>query len=148
MFKQLLERCRNAGDYAELVDTIPYAQTIGMSIVPLGEDLVFRLEKRNSNIGMPNLPAIHGGVMGGFMEASAIFQTMIEFDLEHLPKTVDFSIDYLRPGLLQDTYARCETVRQGRKIINLSIFTWQTRRDTPIATARCHFLIDGNKEKP
>ncbi|MNF18649.1 hypothetical protein D3C80_2228570 [compost metagenome] len=60
----------------------------------------------------------------------------------HIPKIIDFSTDYLRAGHFRDTYAQCQVWRQGRKVANVSITAWQTRRSEPIATARAHFKID------
>jgi acyl-coenzyme A thioesterase PaaI-like protein len=32
-------------------------------------------------------------------------------------------------------------MRQGKKLVNVSATAWQDDEQTPIATARCHFLI-------
>lgn len=37
------------------------------------------------------LPAIHGGVIGGFMEVSAAIYLMMSQDTFRMPKIVDFS---------------------------------------------------------
>ena len=60
----------------------------------------------------------------------------------HLPKIIDFSIDYLRAGHYRDTFAACQVWRQGRRVANVSITAWQTNQAEPIATARCHFKIN------
>jgi acyl-coenzyme A thioesterase PaaI-like protein len=81
-------------------------------------------------------------VIGGFMEMSALLHVLFTTpSLAALPRVVDFSIDYLRAGKMTETYAECSVVRQGRKIVNVSITAWQTTRDKPIATARVHFLL-------
>jgi acyl-coenzyme A thioesterase PaaI-like protein len=80
-------------------------------------------------------------VIGGFMETAGILHVMMNTGLEKVPKVVDFSIDYLRPGRDVDSFAICDVVRQGRKIANVTISAWQTRQEQPIATARAHFLL-------
>ena len=62
-------------------------------------------------------------------------------ETDRIPKVVDFSLDYLRPGRLRDTYASCVVVRQGRKVVNVSVTAWQTQRNEPIANARTHLLL-------
>ena len=107
----------------------------------IGETLIFKLPKNEDNIGNPFLPAIHGGVIGGFMELSAVLHIIMTTDTVALPKVVDFSLDYLRPGRFQESFAECDVVRQGRKVVNVSVTAWQTRKTQPIATARAHFLL-------
>jgi uncharacterized protein (TIGR00369 family) len=128
-------------DFVKLASQIPYAQLIGIHCIPIGEHFIFKLPKHEGNLGNPSLPAIHGGVIGGFMETAGILHVMMNTGLEKVPKVVDFSIDYLRPGRDVDSFAICDVVRQGRKIANVTISAWQTRQEQPIATARAHFLL-------
>jgi acyl-coenzyme A thioesterase PaaI-like protein len=107
----------------------------------IGEELLFILPAQDGNIGNPTLPAIHGGCIGGFMENAAIFHVLTSTDAQRIPKVVDFSLDYLRPGRFRDTYAKCQVVRQGRKVVNVAISAWQTTESELIATARTHLLL-------
>lgn len=125
----------------ELVKAIPYAKTIGVQCIRLGDHCLFKLPQNDDNIGNPTLPAIHGGVLAGFMETAAVLHVMLAIELQHIPKIVDFSIDYLSPGRHRDSFAQCEIVRQGKKIVNVMITAWQRTQDKPIATARAHFLL-------
>jgi acyl-coenzyme A thioesterase PaaI-like protein len=129
-----------------IVEQIPYARLIGMEVLCLGKDLIFKLPARESNIGNPTLPALHGGVIGGFMENSAITHVLATLPVPTVPKVVDFSLDYLRAGRFVDTFCACVVVRQGRKVANVSMTAWQTRQDEPIAVARCHLLLDAIPE--
>lgn len=125
-----------------LIDTIPYARLIGIRCDLAGEGPVFHLPRNDDNLGNPTRPALHGGVIGGFMEMAALLHLALAADSRgHLPKVIDLSIDYLRPGRLQDTWARCEVVRSGRSIVNVAVRAWQTHDQEPIATARAHFLL-------
>jgi acyl-coenzyme A thioesterase PaaI-like protein len=103
--------------------------------------LIFKLPGNDDNIGNPTLPAIHGGVIGGFMEMAASLHILLIEETVHLPKVIDFSIDFLRPGRHRDTFAQCDVVRKGRSIVNVAVRAWQTHTDEPIATARAHFLL-------
>ncbi len=128
-------------DMATLIANIPYAMFIGIEGLAIGDDFIFKLPKNDDNIGNPTLPAIHGGVLGGFMETSGALYVMMFSEEFTVPKVVDFSIDYLSPGRHTDSFARCTVVRRGRKIANLSVVAWQSSEDKPIATARAHFLL-------
>lgn len=128
-------------DLDALIAQIPYARFIGLQAFSLGEEIIFVLPKNDDNLGNPMLPALHGGVIGGFMETAAILHIMMSAEFSQVPKVVDFSLDYLRPGRHQDTFAKCSFIRQGRKIANVAVSAWQQKETTPIATARAHYLM-------
>jgi uncharacterized protein (TIGR00369 family) len=130
------------GDYDSLISLMPYAKLLGMQCLRQGEDMVFRLPANRDNIGNPMLPALHGGVIAGFMEHAAMLHLLMFMGMPHLPKIIDFSIDYLRAGHYRDTYAQCQVWRQGRRVANVAITAWQTNQTEPIATARAHFKVD------
>lgn len=140
-----LRQAHAKGDYAPLLQLIPYAGLIGIECSRDGDDLLFRLPASPENIGNPLLPAIHGGVIAGFMELSAALYLLIFSESATIPGIIDFSIDYLRAGLYRDTFARCQLWRQGRRVTNVAITAWQADPAEPIATARAHFKI---KELP
>ncbi|NQD74897.1 PaaI family thioesterase [Pseudomonas sp. CM27] len=143
--RQQLNAAHAQGDYRPLLALIPYAGLIGIECERQGEDLLFRLPANPDNIGNPLLPAIHGGVIAGFMELSAALYLLIYSDSASIPKIIDFSIDYLRAGHFRDTYAQCQLWRQGRRVTNVAITAWQGDRQSPIATARAHFKIEPEK---
>ncbi|XZG71550.1 PaaI family thioesterase [Chitinibacteraceae bacterium HSL-7] len=124
---------------AGLLERIPYAGMIGMAVADDG--VTFELPFVQSNVGNVLLPALHGGVIGGFMETAAIATVMVEGGLACVPKIIDFSIDYLRSGRPQTLYARCDIVRQGNRIANVAITAWQDDPNRPVAQARAHFLL-------
>ena len=127
-------------DVDALINVIPYARLIGIECASV-DDLVFKLPKKADNIGNPSLPAIHGGVLGGFLETAGILHVLLATGSCHIPKVVDFSLDFLSPGRHEDTFARCELVRQGRKVANVTITARQGEEQKLIATARAHLLL-------
>jgi acyl-coenzyme A thioesterase PaaI-like protein len=58
-----------------------------------------------------------------------------------LPKTIDFTVDYLRPGLPRDAYARARVNRSGRSYASVHVEAWQDNRDRLFAEASGHFLM-------
>lgn len=140
--KDQLKQAHEQGDYAPLLELIPYAKLIGVECSRVGDELLFRLPANKDNIGNPLLPAIHGGVIAGFMELSAALHLLIFTGSPEVPKIIDFSLDYLRAGHFRDTWARCQVARQGRRVANVAITAWQSTEAEPIATARAHFKIE------
>ncbi|KII38157.1 thioesterase [Pseudomonas fluorescens] len=141
-FKEQLQQAHERGDYGPLLDLIPYAQLIGVECSRVGDELLFRLPANKDNIGNPLLPAIHGGVIAGFMELAAALHLLVFTGSPGVPKIIDFSLDYLRAGQSRDTWARCQVCRQGRRVANVAITAWQSTEAEPIATARAHFKLD------
>jgi acyl-coenzyme A thioesterase PaaI-like protein len=52
-----------------------------------------------------------------------------------------FSLVYLRPARLRETYAQCTLTRQGRLIANVTVAVWQEQVEQPNNFAREHFLL-------
>jgi len=141
-FEEIVRQGHETQDYRQVVEAVPYAQLIGLDFQRFGNDVIFRLPDNDSNIGNPILPAVHGGVVGGFMELSAALHLLMMLDTPAMPKIVDFSLDYLRAvrgG--RDTFAECQVIRQGSRVANVIINAWQTKREEAVATARAHFLL-------
>ena len=132
---------KRASNPQAMLDLIPYSAFIGAQAKVEDDEVLYWLDRRPSNIGNPSLPAIHGGVIGGFLELSASIEILYELDVSLIPKVVDFSLDYLRPGRYKTIYANCTVLRQGSKLVNVTATAWQDDVGRPIATARCHFLL-------
>ena len=142
--KDLFERIRTIGsdeDFQALLDSIPYVRFLGIRGERRGNELTVVLEFGEHLIGNPRLPALHGGVIGAFLETAAIIQLVWESDSPTLPKTIDIAIDYLRSGRPQDTYARATITKHGRRVANVRVEAWQDDRLHPIAAAHGHFLL-------
>ena len=142
--QDLIAREPNAETLSLWIEKVPYAAYLGIKAEVSAKDILFTLPKNKTLVGNPSLPALHGGVVGAFMEQSAAFQLVAKMRTPALPKIINFSLDYLRPVRLQDAYAQCTVTRQGKMIANVSIVVWQEDKDKPNATARAHFLISEN----
>lgn len=128
-------------DLQELVDAIPYCRFLGIEVDRKGSELTTVLRFDKKLIGNPVLPALHGGVVGAFLEVTAVIQLMLEAESEDLPKPVDIGIDYLRSGRPVDTYARAIITKHGRRVCNVRAEAWQDEHARPIAALHGHFLI-------
>ncbi len=143
---------------AHLASGIPYVSYLGIRFDRRGDELTAFLPFDERLIGNPMLPALHGGVTAAFLEVSAIIELSwanLWEEMEAgridpanlppvtLPKTIDFTIDYLRSGLPRDAYARAEINRSGRRFASVHVEAWQDNRARPFAQATGHFLMPG-----
>ena len=155
---QVIKQRRDAALNA-LVDSIPYIRFLGVTFERRGDELTAVMPFEDKLIGNPILPALHGGATAAFLEITAIiglsWATLWEdiesgaFDpeelvggrLPRLPKTIDFTVDYLRSGLPRDAYARARVVRSGRRYGSVHVEAWQDNRNRAFAQATCHLLM-------
>ena len=120
---------------------IPYARFLGVRVELHGDEMTAVLPYAEHLIGNPTLPALHGGVIGAFMEMTAVLQLSIVEAQQRQPRPVDVNIDYLRSGRPEDTYARALIKKAGRRIANVQVEAWQETRAAPIAALHGHFLL-------
>jgi len=142
-----------------LAGGVPFIGFLGIRFDRRGDELTGQLPFHDKLIGNPTLPAIHGGVTAAFLEVTAIIElswSMLWEDMEsgkldpatvsprtlpRLPKTIDFTVDYLRSGLPRDAYARARIARSGRRYASVRVEAWQDNRARPFAQATGHFLM-------
>ncbi len=116
---------------------MPYVAHLGIRRAGTGYLLPYRADL----LGDATRPALHGGVVAGFLEAAALLHLFLnEIAPAHLPKTIDFSIDYLRGAAPRPTRADCEVVRVGRRAVLVHVRAWQEEPARPVALARAHYL--------
>jgi len=156
---------RRDGGLRTLVDGVPFVQFLGIRFDRRGDELTALLPFSETLIGNPMLPALHGGVTAAFLEVTAIIElswSILWDDIENgqagsdpaapsaqpvmasppaLPRTIDFTVDYLRSGLPRDAYARARVVRSGRRYASVHVEAWQDNRDRLFAQATGHFMM-------
>ena len=155
---QVVQQRRDAA-LARMTAAVPYIGHLGVSFDRLGDELTARLAVSEKLIGNPLLPALHGGGIGAFLEIAAIMElawTQVWERMEGggaaaarieagefpaLPRTIDFTVDYLRSGLPRDAYARARVNRMGRRYASVHVEAWQDNRARPFAQATGHFLM-------
>jgi len=144
---------------SKLIKSIPYISFLGVEFDRRGDEITAILPFKNDLVGNPNLPALHGGSIAAFLEISAIIELswmqiwreienpklkadyLIDLEILSLPKTIDFSVDYLRSGLPRDSYARAKVNRLGRRYASVLVEAWQDNRDRLFAQGTGHFLM-------
>jgi uncharacterized protein (TIGR00369 family) len=138
----------DGNDLKRLFELVPYAQFLGVSFELKGDELTAVLPFKQSLIGNPVLPALHGGVVGAMMELTAVAQIFLTQGTGKVPKTIDISIDYLRSGRPVNTFARAHVTKLGRRIANVRAEAWQGDRADPIAALHGHFLLQAPDSTP
>ncbi len=150
---------RRDGALSALTGSIPYATFLGIEFDRRGDELTALLPFADKLIGNPMLPALHGGATAAFLEVTAIIElswaslwddiesgridaaALTSDTLPALPKTIDFTVDYLRTGLPRDAYARASVTRSGRRYASVRVEAWQDNRNRPFVQATGHFLM-------
>ncbi|NWG46981.1 MAG: PaaI family thioesterase [Alphaproteobacteria bacterium] len=130
-----------ARELSARLGSIPYAQFLGLSWRLEGQHVTAMLAYRESNVGNPLLPALHGGVIGALLEFSAIVQLAVDLGEGHLPKPINLTVEYRRSGRPVDTFSTATVTKLGRRVANVSALAWQDDKSRPIAVAHGHFLL-------
>lgn len=138
---ELIAEAKRCGDYGPVFDAIPYARFLGITGQVRDDELVGKLTYSEPLIGNPVIPALHGGTIGALLESTAIFQLFWQAETVILPKTINLTVAYLRPGRPVDTWARAVVTKQGRRVASVRAEAWQEDPARPIATAVAHFLV-------
>jgi uncharacterized protein (TIGR00369 family) len=131
---------RESGDYDPLLALLPYTRFMGMRAHLEAERVVLRLPFQPHLIGNARRAALHGGVLGACLECAALLQVIHARGLP-LPKTIDFTVDYLRFAGDTELYAEAEIQRLGRRVANVRMSAYQAERDKPVALGRANFLL-------
>jgi acyl-coenzyme A thioesterase PaaI-like protein len=123
------------------LDLIPYARFLRVALEDGEGGPLCRLPFHDDIVGNVALPAVHGGVVGAFLELTALIGLIDSTDSERVPRPINFSIDYLRSVGPRDTRARAEIVKHGRRIANVRVLAWQDDPTKPVAAGVGNFLV-------
>ena len=125
----------------------PYALALGIGVDRIDGALpVLGLDFSEKVHGRPGF--LHGGAIGGLLEMAAIAALRVALaergpDGAGLPrlKPVNMTVEFLRGGTEQRTYAVGRVTRAGRRIANVSAEAWQDDPARPIASAWMNVLL-------
>ena len=121
----------------------PYAKAMGMTVDHMADGApVLTMDYTSRTIGRPGF--LHGGVIAGMLEISAIVALRAHLGDEGMTvrfKPINISVEYLRGGLQAQTFAMGKVVRAGRRIANVRAEAWQADQDKPLASCWMNFLL-------
>lgn len=126
----------------------PYALALNMVVVDEANGApVISMPFADKVQGRPGF--LHGGAISGLLEmaaVAAIHRALQEKGSDSAIKQVNVTIDFMRGGLNQMTYAVGEVTRLGRTMANVEARAWQDAQDKPIAMGYMHYLIKAKRE--
>jgi uncharacterized protein (TIGR00369 family) len=124
-----------------LLDAIPYARFLGVRVERDERGPICVLPFRPEIVGNARLPAVHGGVVGAFLELTALLGLLEQSGAAPIPKPINFSTDFLRSAGPADTCGRAEIVKLGRRIANVRVVAFQDDEQRVVAAGIGNFRL-------
>ena len=129
----------------------PYAALLGATIMegPADDAPVLRMDFTPGLSGRPGY--LHGGAIAGLMEMAAhaaLTASLIASGQEPRFKPIGITIDYVRGGKEQPTFARGRVTRVGKRVATVVVEAWQEEGGPHIAAARLHMLMSEAGQPP
>lgn len=124
-----------------LLDRLPYARFLGLVSRQDGDALTVTMPFADRLIGNPMLPALHGGATAALLELTAVGQVALSYPRLRLPRPINVTVAYLRPGRPVDVHARARISKAGRRVAHVLAEAWQEDEAQPIASLTAHFLV-------
>ncbi|MGE0788450.1 MAG: PaaI family thioesterase [Sandaracinaceae bacterium] len=131
-----VREARERGEPDRLLRVIPYARWLDLEGEMVDGAPRLRMPFSPRRIGDSAIPALHGGTIGALLESAAVFTAIWINDAPALPKTVSMTVDYLRSGRAEETFASAQVLRHGRRILVVEARAWQDDPQRPIARAK------------
>ena len=133
---------------ARAVRLLPYADFLGIRIAG-DRDGAPLLAMPFADGLLGGKGRLHGGAIAGFLEIAAVAAIDATLDdpeeARAIFKPISVTLDFMRPGLPQETYACGEVIRIGATIANVAVGAWQDEPGRPIATARMNLAITSRR---
>jgi len=126
---------------AEAITRMPYGRHLGVRAETSEAGTIYVLPFRDDLIGNRWLPALHGGVVGAFLELVATGELFSQSEAGRVPKPINFSVNYLRSVGPRDTCGKAVIVKHGRRIANVRVTAWQVDETKPVAAGIGNFLL-------
>jgi uncharacterized protein (TIGR00369 family) len=125
------------------IDLPPYAKGLDMTVSGLHEGApLIAMPFAEKVQGRPGF--LHGGAISGLLEmaaVAAIIHALRERGENASFKQVNVTVDFMRGGTPQVSYAIGTITRMGRTMANVEARAWQDDPDKPMALAYLHYLL-------
>jgi len=130
-----------APDLNRLLAGSPFARYLGINAAIDDAGVLATLAARDSLVGNVSLPALHGGAIAAFLEITCLLQLAYETGSAVPARTIDFSVEYLRPGRPELVFARANIRRLGRRVATVHAEAWQRDVNAPVCLVQCHLRL-------
>lgn len=143
-FEALLRQGLLAGTDDAALDMLPYAKLLGLRFSARDGVICLSMPYTPELIGGPG--RLHGGTIGGLLEFAGALVVAAELVRQNQPvaviaKPINVTVDFLREGKLETTFASGTVTRLGRRIANVSTQAWQNDRSRLIAAAHMNVMV-------
>lgn len=139
--EQLIAKARKTRDVSGLIGIVPYYRFLGLTTQATPDGPICLIQGGEKLVGNPALPALHGGVIGALLEATAIVHLIWARESASLPKIINLTVEYLRSARPVPTTAAAAVTKLGRRVANVRVEAWQGDRAKPVASANALFLL-------
>ena len=120
----------------------PYAQFLGIGTGHSEEgELLFVMPFADVVVGRPGY--LHGGAIAGLLEFAAFGALYEALGSREgvIVKPINVTLNYMRGGVDQDTFAAATVTRLGGRVANVEAHAWQHDRAKPIAAAQLNVML-------
>jgi len=89
---------------------------------------------------------VHGGVLGAFLELTALLRLIAESGTDRVPKPISFTVDYLRAAESDlELYARSDCYRLARNVAFVRAVAYERTPDDAFASCLGTFMLGANR---
>ena len=131
-------------DLATIVNGSPFGRFLGIETQVDERGVLAILPIRDDLIGNVMLPAMHGGCVAAFLEITCQLQVALETGAIAPARTIDISVEYLRPARRENLFARARVRRLGRRVATIHAEAWQQDEDKPVCLLQSHLRLPGS----
>jgi uncharacterized protein (TIGR00369 family) len=131
-------------DLAAIIASSPFWRFLGIETQVDDRGVLAILPIRDELIGNVMLPAMHGGCVAAFLEVTCQLQVAHETGAIAPARTIDISVEYLRPARRENLFARARIRRLGRRVATIHAEAWQQDEDKPVCLLQSHLRLPGS----
>lgn len=131
-------------DLAAIIASSPFGRFLGIETQVDARGVLAILPIRDELIGNVMLPAMHGGCVAAFLEITCQLQVAHETGAIAPARTIDISVEYLRPARRENLFARARIRRLGRRVATIHAEAWQQDEDKPVCLLQSHLRLPGS----
>ena len=104
---------------ATALDSLPFAQLIGMKLVDLDPDVATISIEMRDDLRQPS-GVLHGGVTATLIDTAMAFAVRTRLAPDEATATIDLTVHYLRPHISGIFTCTARIVRGGQRIFTVS----------------------------
>lgn len=128
-------------DLAAIIASSPFGRFLDIGAQVDERGVLAILPIRDELIGNVMLPAMHGGCVASFLEITCQLQVAHETGAIAPARTIDISVEYLRPARRETLFGRARIRRLGRRVATIHAEAWQQDEAKPVCLLQSHLRL-------